>query len=101
MKYPCYFEYVGRSLILRLPKEIDTFADFIEHIATDDLANVVIEATDSVQKGDKDEEEILLNAPSVLITPEITSLTLSDVLDDPPPDHYIATDEFREWLAIG
>ena len=100
MKYPYYFEYVGRSLILRLSKEIDTFADFIEQIATDDLANEVIEAIDSVQKGDKDEEEIMINAPSVLIRPEITSVTLSDVLDDPPPDQYIETDEFRELVVI-
>src|SRR5699024_10748074 len=100
MKYPYYFEYVGRSLILRLPKEIDKFADFIEQIATDDLANEVIEAIDSVQKGDKDEEEIMINAPSVLIRPEITSVTLSDVLDNPPPVQYIETDEFRELVVI-
>src|SRR5699024_2227159 len=81
MKYPYYFEYVVRSLILRLPKEIDTFADFIEQIASDDLANEVIEAIDSVQKGDKDEEEILITAPSVLIRPEITFVSLSDILD--------------------
>src|SRR5699024_2976135 len=98
MKYPYYFEYVVRSLILRLPKEIDTFADFIEQIATDDLANEVIEAIDSVQKGYKDEEEIMINAPSVLIRPEITSVTLSDELDDPPQDQYIETDEFLELL---
>ena len=101
MKYPYYFEYVGRSLILRLPKEIDTFADFIEQIATDDLANEVIEAIDSVQKGDKDEEEIMINVPSVLIRPEITSVSLSDILDeDAPPDQYIETDQFRELILI-
>src|SRR5699024_12213133 len=59
-----------------------------------------IEAIDSVQKGDKDEEEIMINAPSVLIRPEITSVTLSDVLDNPPPDQYIETDEFRELVVI-
>src|SRR5699024_2193677 len=100
MKYPYYFEYVGRSLILRLSKEIDIVAHVIEHIATDDLANEVIEAIESVQKGDKDEEEIMMNAPSVLIRPEITSVTLSEVLDNPPPDQYIETDEFRELVVI-
>src|SRR5699024_6778592 len=100
MKYPYYFEYVGRRLILRSPKEISIFANFIQLIATEDLANEVIEAIDSVQKGYKDEEEIMINAPTVLIRPEITSVTLSDVLDDPPPDQYIETDEFRELVAI-
>src|SRR5699024_7352743 len=100
MKYPYYFEYVVRSLILSLPKEIDTFADFIEQIATDDLPTEVIEAMDYVQNGYTDEEEIMINAPSVLIRPEITSGTLSDVLDDPPPDQYIETDEFRRLVVI-
>ena len=100
MKYPYYFEYVGRRLIPRLPKEISIFANFIQLIATDDLANEVIEAIDSVQKGDKDEEEIMINAPSVLIRPEITSVTLSEVLDNPPPDQYIETDQFRELILI-
>src|SRR5699024_2655220 len=100
MKYPYYFEYVVRSLILRLPKEIGTFADFIEQIATDDLANEVIEAIDSVQKGSKDEEEIMINAPSVLIRPAITTVTLSDVLDDPPPDQCKEPDGFRTLVAI-
>src|SRR5699024_8955574 len=100
MKYPYYFEYVGRRLILRLPKETSIFANFIQLIATEDLANEVIEAIDSVQKGYKDEEEIMINAPTVLIRPEITSVSLSDILDDPPPDQYIETDQFRELILI-
>src|SRR5699024_12155506 len=87
-------------LMLKLPSEIRLFSHFIELIETDDLANEVIEALDSVQKGDKDEEEIMINAPSDLIRPEITSVTLSDVLDDSPPVQYIETDEFRESVVI-
>src|SRR5699024_7587780 len=98
-KYKFYRDPLD-SLRMKLPEQIDMFSDFIEQIATDDLANEVIEAIDSVQKGDKDEEEIMINAPSVLIRPEITSVTLSDVLDDPPPDQYIETDEFRELVVI-
>src|SRR5699024_2411204 len=86
---------------MKLPEQIDMFSDFIEQIATDDLANEVIEAIDSVQKGDKDEEEIMINAPSVLIRPEINSVSLSDILDeDAPPDQYIETDQFRELILI-
>src|SRR5699024_3760310 len=101
MKYSYSFSYsYYGSLLLELPKKIELCANFIELIETDDLANEVIEAIDSVQKGDKDEEEIMINAPSVLIRPEITSVTLSDVLDDPPPDQYIETDEFRKLVVI-
>ena len=100
MKYPYSFEYIGRSLVFRLPKEIDTFADFIELIATEDLANEILETIDAVQQGEKDEEEMMINAPTVLIKPEITSVSLSDILDDPPPNQYIETDEFRELILI-
>src|SRR5699024_706069 len=95
MKYPYYFEYVGRRLILRLPKEISIFAIFIELSAAEDLGTEVIEAVDSVQRGYKDEEEIIINAPTVLIRAEITSVSLSDILDDPPPDQYKEPDQFR------
>lgn len=37
----------------------------------------------------------------MLIKPEITSVSLSDVLDeDAPPDQYIETDQFREFILI-
>src|SRR5699024_5841775 len=101
LKYPYYFEYVGRRLILRLTKEISIFANFIQLIVTEDLANEVIEAIDSVQKGDKDDEEIMINAPYVLIRSEITSVSLLDILDEgAPPDQYIETDQFRELILI-
>src|SRR5699024_433980 len=99
-KYKFYRDPLD-SLRMKLPEQIDMFSDFIEQIATDDLANEVIEAIDSVQKGDKDEEEIMINAPSFLIRPEITSVTLSDILDeDAPTDQYIETDQFREVILI-
>src|SRR5699024_10764231 len=100
MKYSYYVEYIGLSFVVRLPKEIDSFADFIELIETDELANEVIETIDEVQQGETDEEEMMINAPTVLIKPEITSVSLSDILDDPPPDQYIETDEFRELVLI-
>src|SRR5699024_3959136 len=101
MKYSYSFSYSYYGcLLLELPKKIELFANFIELIETDDLANEVIESIDSVQEGDKDEEEITSNAPSVLIRPEITSVSLSDILDNPPPDQYIETDQFRELILI-
>src|SRR5699024_5264067 len=99
-KYKFYRDTLD-SLRMKLPEQIDMFSDFIEQIATDDLVNEEIEAIDSIQKGDKDEEEIIINAPSVLIRPEITSVSLSDILDeDPPTDEYIETDQFRELILI-
>src|SRR5699024_5809903 len=99
-KYKFYRDPLD-SLRMKLPEQIDMFSDFIVQIATDDIANEVIEAIDTVQKGDKDEEEIMINAPTVLIRPEITSVSLSDILDeDAPPDQYIETDQFRELILI-
>src|SRR5690625_6416920 len=99
-KYKFYRDPLD-SLRMKLPEQIDMFSDFIEQIATDDLANEVIEAIDTVQKGDKDEEEIMINAPTVLIRTEITSVSLSDILDeDAPPDQYIETEQFRELILI-
>src|SRR5699024_6930740 len=99
-KYKFYRDPLD-SLRMKLPEQIDMFSDFIRQIATDDLANEVIEAIDTVQKGDKDEEEIMINAPTVLIRQEITSVSLSDILDeDAQPDQYIETDQFRELILI-
>ena len=100
MKYPYYFEYVGRTLIPRLPKEISIFANFIQLIATEDRADEFIQIIDEVRAGKHDEYEIFFNAPTVLIRPEITSVSLSDILDTPPPDQYIETDQFRELILI-
>src|SRR5699024_339948 len=87
-------------LLLKLPNEIDTFADFIELIATEDEVNEFIKIIDEVKEGKHDQYEILLDAPMVTIQPEITKVTLSEVLDDPPPDQYIETDQFRELILI-
>src|SRR5699024_8095367 len=100
MRYSYYFEYIGRSLVLRLPKEINMISEFIGPSATEDLANEVRETIDVVQQGETDEEELMINAPTVLSKPEITSVSLADILDDPPPDQYIETDEFRELVLI-
>src|SRR5699024_3817568 len=101
MKYSYSFSYsYYGSLLLELPKKIELFANFIELIATEDEVNEFIQIIDEVKAGKHDEYEIFFNAPTVLIRPEITSVSLSDILDDPPPDQYIETDEFRELILI-
>lgn len=88
------------TLRIKLPEEVDMFSDFIEEIATKELANEIIRNIDSVQKGEKVEEEIMINAPTVVIGPHITSVSLADILDDPPPDEYMETEEFRKLILV-
>src|SRR5699024_8970146 len=99
-KYKFYRDPLD-SLRMKLPEQIDMFSDFIGQIATDDLANEVIEAIDTLHKAYKDEEERMTNASSVLSRTEITSVSISDIMDeDAPPDQYIETDQFRELILI-
>src|SRR5699024_10643169 len=88
------------TLTLRLPKEIDMFSHFIGQIATGDRADEFIQIIDEVRAGKHDEYEIVFNAPTVLIRQEKTSVSLSDILDAPPPDQYIETDQFRDFILI-
>jgi len=100
-KYPYSFTYSPDGmLLLDLPNEIRLFSHFIELIALEDEVNEIIESIDSVQRGDKESEEIMIDAPTVLIKPNITSVSLADILDEPPPDQYIETDEFRKLILI-
>src|SRR5699024_1199371 len=87
-------------LVLKLPSEIILFSHFIGLIATAFLANELLDTIDAEHQGETDEEELMINAPTVLIKPDITSVALSDILDDPPPDQYIETNEFRELILI-
>src|SRR5699024_6790887 len=101
MSYSCKFtRSPSGRLLLKLPKEIDTFADFIELIATEDEVNEYIQIIDAVKEGKHKQIQILLDAPMVTIKPKLTSVTLSEILDDPPPDQYIETDEFRKLILI-
>src|SRR5699024_12789704 len=82
-------------LMLKLPSKISLFSHFIELIATEDGADEFIQIADEVKAGKHDEYEIFFNAPTVLIKPEITSVSLSDILDEhAPPDPYIDTDQY-------
>ncbi len=100
-KYHYSFTYSPDGmLLLKLPKEIRLFSHFIELIATEERADEFIKNIDEVQKGKHEEYEIFYNASTVLIKPNITSVSLADILDEPPPDQYIETDEFRKLILI-
>src|SRR5699024_1124891 len=100
-RYPFNFERDSLGyLMLKLPSKIRLFSHFIELFATGDSADEFIQIIDEVRAGKHDEYEIFYNAPTVLIRPEITSVSLSDILDDPPPDQDIETDQFRELILI-
>ncbi|WP_216484251.1 tRNA-Val4 [Virgibacillus proomii] len=96
-KFSFYKDPLG-TLRIKLPEEVDMFSDFIEQIATEELANEIIGSIDSVQKEEKVEEEIMINAPTVVIKSEITSVSLADILDDPPPKEYMETKEFCKLI---
>src|SRR5699024_971317 len=100
-RYPFNFERDSfGDLMRKLPSKIRLFSHFIELIATGDRADEFIQIIDEVRAGKHDEYELFYNAPTVLIRPELTSVSLSDILDDPPPDQYIETDQFRELILI-
>src|SRR5699024_3593030 len=98
-KYKFYRDPLD-SLRIKIPEQIDMFSDFIVQIATEDEVNEFIQIIDEVKAGKYDEYVILFNYSTVLIRLEITSVTLSDILEDPPPDQYIETDQFRELILI-
>src|SRR5699024_2223616 len=99
-KYKFYRDALD-SLRIKLPEQIDMFSHFIGQIATEDEVNEFIQIIDEVKEGKHEEYEIFFNAPTDLIRPEITSVSLSDILDeDAPPDRYIETDQFRKLILI-
>lgn len=101
MKY--YYSFTrtpsGR-LLIKLPKKVELFSDFIEIIPTEERADEFIKIIDEVQEGKHKEYEIFYNAPTVLIKPDITTVSLADILDDPPPHQTMETEEFRKLILI-
>src|SRR5699024_1005531 len=97
--YSFSYSYYG-SLLLELSNKIELFANFIEHISTEDRADEFIQIIDEVRVGNHGAHEILFTAASVLVRPRITKVTFAEVLDAPPPDQYIETDQLRELILI-
>ncbi len=101
MKYPYSFRYSDYgTLLIDLPKEIELFANFIGEISTVEDVNILIDLIDKIVTGTYKENEVTFDGPTVLINPSITTVSLSDILDNPPPDQYIETDEFRKLILI-
>lgn len=42
----------------------------------------------------------MISAQTVIIKPDITSVSLEDILDDPPPEQYIETEDFLRLILI-
>lgn len=101
MKYSYFFTRTpsGR-LLIKLPKDVELFSDFIELISTEEDVKKIIETIDQVINGTYSEYELFLDAPTVLIKPDITTVSLADILDDPPPDQTMETEEFRKLILI-
>lgn len=87
-------------LLIKLPEEVALFSDFIELIATEERADEFISIVDQVMNGTHDEYEIFYNAPTVVIKPDVTSVSLADILDNPPPEQYMETEEFRKLILV-
>ena len=101
MKYSYLFERDSFGfLMIKLPKKIELFSHFIEEIVTEEDVNLLIDLIDKIVAGTYKEKEVTFDSPTVLIQPDITSVSLSDILDNPPPDQYIETDEFRKLILI-
>src|SRR5690625_4088039 len=86
--------------MIKLPKKIELFSHFIEEIVTEEDVNILIDLIDKIVAGTYKEKEVTFDGPTVLIQQDITSVSLSDILDTPPPDQYIETDEFRKLILI-
>lgn len=86
--------------MIKLPEKVALFSNFIELIATKERADEFIDVVDQVMDGTHDEYEIFFNAPTVVIKPDITSVSLADILDNPPPEQYMETEEFRKLIII-
>ncbi len=101
MKYSYFFERDSFGfLMIKLPKEIELFSHFIEEIVTEDDVNILIDLIDKIVTGTYKENEIAFDGPTILIKPDITTVTFADILDEPPPDQYIETGEFRKLILI-
>jgi hypothetical protein len=100
MKYAYEF-YRDHLEILRikLPGEIELFADFIEDISTEQKADEYITKVENVLNGLYQDFEIHLNATSVLIKKDMTVLEHLFTYEE-PYENEMETEEFKELMII-
>ncbi|MTH54539.1 tRNA-Val4 [Bacillus mangrovi] len=100
MKYP--YEFVKDpfgDLGIVLPEEISLFSDFIENVATEDQADEYIGYANKVLTGDLEDFEIELNATSIVIKENFSTVKNSYRIEEPYINQ-IETDQFIELLLI-
>ncbi|MFL0504186.1 tRNA-Val4 [Ureibacillus sp. 179-F W5.1 NHS] len=87
------------DLGLVLPEEISLFSDFIENIATEEQVDEYIEYTEKVLRGVYKEFEIELNATSVFIKKDVTTVVNNFRIEE-PYENTIETEQFIELLLV-
>ncbi|MFS0765688.1 tRNA-Val4 [Peribacillus phoenicis] len=100
MKYPYeFFRDHLEMLRIKLPGEIELFADFIEDISTEQKTNEYITIVESVLNGLYQDFEIQLNATSVLIKKDMTILEHLFTYEE-PYENEMETEQFKELMLI-
>ncbi|MFJ7939202.1 tRNA-Val4 [Peribacillus sp. NPDC096622] len=96
--YEFYRDHLD-MLRIKLPGEIELFADFIEDIPTEQKADEYIKKVENVLNGLYQDFDIQLNATSVLIKKDMTVLEHLFTYEE----HYeneMETEQFKELILI-
>ncbi|KWW21737.1 tRNA-Val4 [Peribacillus simplex] len=96
--YEFYRDHL-EMLRIKLPGEIELFADFIEDISIEQKADEYITKVENVLNGLYQDFEIQLNATSVLIKKDMTVLEHFYTYEE-PYENEMETEEFKELMLI-
>ncbi|MDQ0882390.1 tRNA-Val4 [Peribacillus sp. V2I11] len=96
--YEFYRDHLD-MLRIKLPGEIELFADFIEDIPTEEEADEYITIVENVINGLHEKFEIQLNATSVLIKKDVTVLEHFFTYEE-PYENEMETEQFKELMLI-
>ncbi|MCY9002871.1 tRNA-Val4 [Bacillus sp. AFS043905] len=96
--YEFYRDHL-EMLRIKLPGEIELFADFIEDISTEQKADEYITKVENVLNGLYQDFEIQLNATSVLIKKDMTVLEHLFTYEE-PYENEMETEQFKELMLI-
>lgn len=97
-QYDFYRDHLN-VLRLKLPDKIKLFADFIEEITTEQELVEYIEDIDKVINGSCEDFEIQLNAASVFINKDVTTVENTFRIEE-PYENTIETAQFLTLLLI-
>ncbi|WP_339200744.1 tRNA-Val4 [Peribacillus sp. FSL P2-0133] len=96
--YEFYRDHL-EMLRIKLPGEIELFADFIEDISTEQKAGEYIKVVENVLNGLYQDFEIQLNATSVLIKKDMTVLEHLFTYEE-SYENEMKTEQFKELMLI-